>query len=1256
MSERTIWKDARHGKVLEVQRRLAMGEHVDQVDDQGDTPLVHAASNGKSEVVQVLLQHNASIDGHRSDRLSALLRAVQKGSTDTVRLLLDRGADVESSFPDGKTPLVFAAAHGVSPLVTLLLERNANPDAQDEVGNSALLLAAGNGYPKIVHLLLDATANSNLSNYVRKIHIFALATTAAAASEGHADVLKIMLSNETTDVDSVNEEGWTALLHASDHGHLECVKILLQHQANPNTVAVNGTTGLLLATKRGYHEIVRTLLQAGADIEATVGSMTPLMLAASYGYLSIIQMLLDAGAQFDATNADGKTPVDMAIEHSHATSKKLLMLRERHPLLFFAKSGDLARLSAEVEKGQRLEDRDESGKSALMYAASAGHTPVVRYLLQQHVDLDAMDTNGATALSLAAGDCRDLLERELLYRLVRTGDIAALREILDEKPNMDVDQRDEDGTTLLIVAVEHGQAEIVKLLLDCNAEIDAMRLDGKTPLMLAIEGNHRGSKAYLEKETAFRENYPLLYEARSGNVVETRRLLDAGAMVDERDDDGWTALMYAASMDNVEVIRVLLEYDATIGGSDKGGKTAFMVAPDKEAFVKLILQQSSSELRFNELMFKGAIECDPKLGKAILDEFVSERGRYSLEFRELDRIYGKGEVHESALFSIMQLQSIEPESKESVKQYCLQHPIVRRVLQLKWEFFAHRLYIEQFLMYILLLMSSMISGSFYQLDEAPRDVFKELQDFFHPNSQPAAIIISSNGTAEDGTVETGGFRWALNIWVFTLLYVIVAFIFAHYGLKPKRLWTLAKWCRDGTYFGLIKFMFTGNYAGLDWSEQIPDIKRWKRHAKRTLFLQSVFWTGLLAIPIIAFFTSRSDTDINASKDLYQMFQNIVLWLVAVYFFRWEVKEMMGYGVQNYISSPTNAMQMLTFCIILFLYVPCQLQLIPETWVPRQAQLVISGTTTLSLWVLFLQFLEIIPSAGYLLPMMKGLMHDLTRFSILYGVFQGGLTCCYYILFQGKDGFDTFLKAFITVFFVLFGQIDSVVKVIDDEKVEQPLLYAAGYILLMFHCAAAIVLLLNVLIAMMNVTMQTGLENAKIEALVSYAHCILRLELSVQPSERQEMVYIIKPKFLKGPEGSHADESEEELPEFKSKRQQSTLTKTTFRNVSLKEIPANVSETKRLLLPWQQTTMRKKSEKVGILNPAFFETALKSDYAPLVEIPDSSQAEFQNDVKSTLTSMKKDHLQQLNQLKFQISELTKAITEMQSTPPAGTASL
>ena len=164
----------------------------------------------------------------------------------------------------------------------------------------------------------------------------------------------------------------------------------------------------------------------------------------------------------------------------------------------------------------------------------------------------------------------------------------------------------------------------------------------------------------------------------------------------------------------------------------------------------------------------------------------------------------------------------------------------------------------------------------------------------------------------------------------------------------------------------------------------------------------------------------------------------MLWCTAFYFFYWEYKELQGYGLRKYMSNAVNAVQIMVFLLIMLVYVPCQLGFIPESVVVREYQLCMSGTICLALWILSLQYLEVHPTAGYLLPMMHGLLLDSVRFSILYGVFQGlhsifhsylmstlvGLTCAYYILLQGSDGYESVLHTFITVYFVLFGQIQT----------------------------------------------------------------------------------------------------------------------------------------------------------------------------------------------------------------------------------------
>ena len=187
---------------------------------------------------------------------------------------------------------------------------------------------------------------------------------------------------------------------------------------------------------------------------------------------------------------------------------------------------------------------------------------------------------------------------------------------------------------------------------------------------------------------------------------------------------------------------------------------------------------------------------------------------------------------------------------------------------------------------------------------------------------------------------------------------------------------------------------------------------------------------------------------------------------------------------------------------------------------------------------------------------------------------------------------------------------------------------------MFHMAIAIVLLLNVLIAMMNNTLVEGLEKAKLEALASYANCILRLELSLDSRERTEMIYVIKPKFLQAKGTSECFELELRLE----------VENAVHLDRSLQTGRGKSDEAKPLLALKKP---KKMDAHVGILNPAFHEVVLKSDYKTGYEQKGSATEDFQVDMRASIAALKKDQAAQLQQVKSQLSDMARVLQELQT---------
>ena len=132
-------------------------------------------------------------------------------------------------------------------------------------------------------------------NYVGWIYI---RTALHEASErGHNDVVKVLL-DQGADLNIVDEEyGKTPLHLAAVGNHKEVTQTLIDKVADPNKEDENRETPLHLAAYKGLNDIVKILLDGGADPNKTgehVG--TPLLFAVRGGQKDVVQTLVDAGA------------------------------------------------------------------------------------------------------------------------------------------------------------------------------------------------------------------------------------------------------------------------------------------------------------------------------------------------------------------------------------------------------------------------------------------------------------------------------------------------------------------------------------------------------------------------------------------------------------------------------------------------------------------------------------------------------------------------------------------------------------------------------------------------------------------------------------------------------------------------------------------------------------------------------------------------------------------------------------------------
>ncbi len=135
-------------------------------------------------------------------------------------------------------------------------------------------------------------------------------------------------------------------------------------------------------------------------------------------------------------------------------------------------------------------------------------------------------------------------------------------------------------TAAFMKAAGKGQLDVVKLLLDRGADVNARDSRGYTPLLSASEMGHLDIvKQLLEggADVNARDSHgytPLLLASQMGYLDVVKHLLEKGADVNAKRHKGFTALMVASRVGYLDFVKLLLDKGADLNARDSNGLTA----------------------------------------------------------------------------------------------------------------------------------------------------------------------------------------------------------------------------------------------------------------------------------------------------------------------------------------------------------------------------------------------------------------------------------------------------------------------------------------------------------------------------------------------------------------------------------------------------------------------------------------------------------------------------------------------------------
>ena len=150
----------------------------------------------------------------------------------------------------------------------------------------------------------------------------------AALDGDYEKIEKLLVMN--IDVNSINQDGLSALMLASYNGNIEIVKSLIEKGAKINLQDYNGRSALMFASSGKFPSTVEFLLNNEADpnLVDSEEHFTALMFAAAEGNIEVVKLLLSGNADPSRKDIDGETAELFARNNGHDEVAELLRERQ----------------------------------------------------------------------------------------------------------------------------------------------------------------------------------------------------------------------------------------------------------------------------------------------------------------------------------------------------------------------------------------------------------------------------------------------------------------------------------------------------------------------------------------------------------------------------------------------------------------------------------------------------------------------------------------------------------------------------------------------------------------------------------------------------------------------------------------------------------------------------------------------------------------------------------------------------------------
>lgn len=584
----------------------------------GWQPILIAAQKNHTRILELLIQHDASINVEKDSR-TALHIAAYNGNLDAVLLLVRNNASKILTDKDGKTPLHIACERNQLEIIHLLIENNFAINQPTKKGMTPLLFAVMSENLKLIDKLVEHEANLNLKTSgkapidealrAKKYKsIEKLLSYGAKCSTILTDIfLKHHVENTNTSTQHPQSiEGFEipqrSIHNAAYLGHNKVIeRRLLIDPFLLNQKTTNNLTPLHIAVASDKPETVKKLLSYSADINCiTSNGYTPLLFALEKRSYELVQALLNDSKQTNDISTTRLQVFRMALDTKNPLIIKPILEKystELTPIILselqkysqdFIPIEDLSTIFQAAEMGKfsfiendittkNINQTDANDQSLLYIAATKGLSEIIDKLIELGADINAeINDKKWTVLHLLADNWNTDNEKT---------SFEALKLLLEK--GADINKQNIDGETCLHIACKNTNSGIIPKLHELNVDLKIQNSAGKTALHIAsMQNDIRNAMLILKLEPSLEKTQDsqgrlaLHYAIQAGSKELSSQFITINPrLMETADAEGLTPLHYAALHNQYQIIGQYLEpIDACgrrriISTQDKNGWT-----------------------------------------------------------------------------------------------------------------------------------------------------------------------------------------------------------------------------------------------------------------------------------------------------------------------------------------------------------------------------------------------------------------------------------------------------------------------------------------------------------------------------------------------------------------------------------------------------------------------------------------------------------------------------------------------------------